>query len=294
MGTRAAAIEIGLELTRPWWLLAWLALPVLFYFFCRSLVDFARWQRICSLWLRGLIVVLLVLALAGLEPGPADPRAVRRLRRRPQRERRREGNQAVDAFLSQAFAPAGGNRFAVLPFASEPGNARARRRWRGRRSRSAQSAGAAKDAPAGRGRAVPADAGGLDRKGTDLAAALEVAAAAVPPFYVPRIVLCSDGNATTGDALKAAAALRGKVEVLTVPLPGRTEPEVQLSAVSRPGPGPAGRAVQRRGRDRHQPRRRQGPGRGLSRRHQGRRPGRSSSRKAKTGSSSSRRSTRAG
>ena len=33
------------------------------------------------------------------------------------------------------------------------------------------------------------DPGGLDRKGTDLAAALEVAAAAVPPFYVPRIVL---------------------------------------------------------------------------------------------------------
>ena len=55
-----------------------------------------------------------------------------------------------------------------------------------------------------------------------------------PPFYVPRIVLCSDGNATRGDALQAAASLRGKVEVLTVPLPGRTEPEVQLSAVGAP------------------------------------------------------------
>ena len=61
-----------------------------------------------------------------------------------------------------------------------------------------------------------------------------MAAAAIPPFYVPRIVLLSDGNATAGDALKAAAALRGKVEVSTVPLPGRTDPEVQLSAVNAP------------------------------------------------------------
>ena len=63
---------------------------------------------------------------------------------------------------------------------------------------------------------------------------MEVASAAVPPFYVPRIVLLSDGNATAGDAIKAAAAMRGKAEVLTVPLPGRTEPEAQLSAVNAP------------------------------------------------------------
>ena len=80
----------------------------------------------------------------------------------------------------------------------------------------------------------PADAQGLDRKGTDLAAALQVAAAAIPPFYVPRIVLLSDGNATAGDALKAAASLKGNVEVLTAPLPVRTDPEVQVSAVTAP------------------------------------------------------------
>src|SRR5947208_2337197 len=57
-------------------------------------------------------------------------------------------------------------------------------------------------APAQAPATEPADARGLDRKGTDLAAALEVATAAVPPFYVPRIVLLSDGNATAGDAIK--------------------------------------------------------------------------------------------
>ena len=47
-------------------------------------------------------------------------------------------------------------------------------------------------------------------------------------------MLISDGNPTLGDAMKAAASMRGKVEVLATPLPGRTEPEVQLSSVSAP------------------------------------------------------------
>ena len=92
MGTRPLPFQIQLELTRPWWLLGLAVLPVLVYFFYRSLVDFARWQRICSLWLARLIVVLLRAGAGRAEPGPADPRAVRRLRRRPQRERRRRGD----------------------------------------------------------------------------------------------------------------------------------------------------------------------------------------------------------
>ena len=61
MGSAALSSTIGIELSRPWWLLGLLALPVLYYFFRRSLVDFARWQRIWSLGLRCLIVVLLLL-----------------------------------------------------------------------------------------------------------------------------------------------------------------------------------------------------------------------------------------
>ena len=37
------------EFARPTWLVALAALPVLVYFYHRSLSDFARWQRICSL-----------------------------------------------------------------------------------------------------------------------------------------------------------------------------------------------------------------------------------------------------
>ena len=60
------ALLVPFELTRPLWLLGLAALPVLVYYFYRTLVDFARWQRALSLWLRVAIVVLLVLALAGL------------------------------------------------------------------------------------------------------------------------------------------------------------------------------------------------------------------------------------
>src|SRR5205085_3885581 len=78
----------------------------------------------------------------------------------------------------------------------------------------------------------PKDAAVLDDRGTNLAAAVEAAAAAIPPSYVPHIVILSDGNQTAGDALKAA--LRAKVPVSTVPLKTREDPEVQVSAVQVP------------------------------------------------------------
>ena len=233
METSLWAPQVPLELTRPLWLLGLGSLPVLIYFFYRTLVDFARWQRVLSLWLRGGIVVLLVMALAGLNLV------------RPTRELfvvfavdrsesiGEEGNEAIDAFLSKAALGVGSNRFAVLPFASEPGSMRS-----GDDALKAMKARAnpvpKNDAFAGKPATLPDDVQGLDRKGTDLAKALQVAAAAIPPFYVPRIVLLSDGNATAGEVLEAAAALKGKVEVLTAPLPVRADPEVQLSAVSAP------------------------------------------------------------
>ncbi|HZW32703.1 MAG TPA: hypothetical protein VFF52_18465 [Isosphaeraceae bacterium] len=57
---------IQLELSRPWWLLGLAVLPGLVYYFSRSLVDLVRWQRLLSLGLRGAIVILLILCLAGL------------------------------------------------------------------------------------------------------------------------------------------------------------------------------------------------------------------------------------
>src|SRR5262249_3878603 len=117
-----------------------------------------------------------------------------------------EGRQVAEHFVDQALAYQGPHRAAFLEFAAEPGLVTA--------ERPRQTAPPQED-----------DAS----LGTDLAAAIEVAAGAVPPGYAPHLVLLSDGNQTGGDALKAA--LRAGVRVSTVPLPQREEPQVQVSEV---------------------------------------------------------------
>src|SRR5258706_2602627 len=56
----------SLELTHPLRLLGLLGAVVLFYYFYWSLTDFPRWQKRTSLAIRSVILLLLVLALAGL------------------------------------------------------------------------------------------------------------------------------------------------------------------------------------------------------------------------------------
>src|SRR5262245_44876467 len=196
---------LPIEFTHPLLLLGLVALPVLIWYFWRGLIDFVRWQRVLSLVIRGTIVTLLVLALAGLTWLS------------PTREQfvvfaideslsvGDQAKQAVDSYLEKAVHAAGANRVANLSFAAEPGLVHAER-----------------------GKSSPQ----LNREATNIAAALEVAAAAIPPSYVPHIVLLSDGNQTAGDALKAA--LRGGVPVSAVPLTTRSEPEVAVAAVNVP------------------------------------------------------------
>jgi uncharacterized membrane protein len=193
-----------LELTQPWFLLGLLALPVLAWYYRRGLTDFARWQRRLSLAVRAAVVALLVAALCGLTwLRPArdlfvvfavdDSLSVGD-----------DVKPKVDDYLNRAAVAAGGHRFAVVRFGAEPG-------------------------PVLADRTTPVT---VNRQGTNIAAALEVATAAVPPSHVPRVVLLSDGNQTAGDAVRAA--LLGKVPVSAVPLPARSEPEVQVSGVTVP------------------------------------------------------------
>ncbi|HTU91677.1 MAG TPA: VWA domain-containing protein [Gemmataceae bacterium] len=195
------------ELTHPLFLCGLVVLPLLGWYFYRSLVDFARWQQTLSLICRTLIVILLVLSLAGLTL------------LRPTRQQfvvfavdeslsvGEEGEQRVRDYLDRALPAAGEHRVAFLSFAAKPEQVRAPR----------EQAAKMDD---------------KQRQGTDIASALEVALAAIPPSYVPHIVLLSDGNQTKGDALKAS--LRGGVPISTVPLSTRSDPEVQVSRVQVP------------------------------------------------------------
>jgi uncharacterized membrane protein len=194
-----------LELTRPYWLAGLVALPVVVYYFYRTLVDFAGWQRVLSMAGRVAIVLLLVFSLAGLTLLMPTRRQFVVFAVDKSLSIGDDSRKAADDFVARATALAGKNGVGYLPFAAEPGTFRA---------------GGVSTVP-------PAD-----DKGTNLAAALEVAAAAIPPFYVPKLVLLTDGNATAGDVEKAA--LRAGMPVSTVPLKPKSDPEIVVSAVNAP------------------------------------------------------------
>ena len=216
---------LDFELTRPIWLSALIALPVLGWYFHRTLVDFDRWQRITSLSGRALIVTLLVLALAGL------------MLLKPTQEKfvivvvdrslsiGDEGRKAVDEYVAKLKETLGDNRVAFLEFDHEPAtvtaeltSAEANKSASGESNSSMPGPGALAEsdtanAPTNNNAtetdgSVPST---QSPKGTNLAAAIEVAAAAIPPFYVPEILLLTDGNQTTGDALNAALGVGGRV-----------------------------------------------------------------------------------
>lgn len=197
--------RLPLELTYPLFLLGLLALPGLAWYYLRGLTDFARWQRLLSLAVRAVVITLLVLALAGLTLLSPTREQFVVFAIDESQSVGEEAQKHIKEYLDKAVAAAGPNRVGFLRFAAQPGLVVAER-----------------DKPNPN----------VDRNGTHLAAALEVASAAIPPDWVPHIVLLTDGNQTGGDALKAA--LRGGVPVSTVPLIGRTEAEVQISAVNVP------------------------------------------------------------
>jgi Ca-activated chloride channel family protein len=122
------------------------------------------------------------------------------------RDRRRGSPRQEDRVAGGGGGGGGANRVATVRFGAEPGVLHVDR--------------------------TGDDGVAVDDRATNLAAAIEVAAAATPPFYVPKIVLLSDGNQTVGDALKAA--LRAGIPISTVPLPTRSDPEVQVAAVNVP------------------------------------------------------------
>ncbi|MFM9963926.1 MAG: VWA domain-containing protein [Planctomycetaceae bacterium] len=214
-------LSYGLEFTHPGWLAAVVAVPWVVWYFRRSLVDFARWQRVVSTSVRVAIVLLLVLALAGLTWLRPTARQFVILvvdQSLSVSQEIRDETSAADRYLDELSAAqviGSEDRSAFVPFGARPGAVSLER---------------------------PTPPARQDEfyDGTDIAAAIEAAAAAMPPDYVPRILLLTDGNQTKGDALQAALATanrggrREAIPITTIPLPTRDDPEVQLSAVKVP------------------------------------------------------------
>ncbi len=220
------------EFTRP--ILMIMILPVmtvLGFWFVRSLSDFPKPQRVVSLVTRSSIALLLVLALAGFTwLHRTTDRFVIFVVDQSQ-SIGENAEKAADEYLKRAADEKGRHRVAYLPFAStvesvqeEPVTSDLRSSIKGKAKDPVEQARA-------RGAQATAD-DAAKRDGTNLAAAIEAAAGSMPPGYVPHIVLLTDGNQTDGNAL--AAASRSRVPVSTIPLPARSEPEVQVSEVRVP------------------------------------------------------------
>lgn len=225
--------QFPLELTRSEWLLAAaILLPVLFFGFRRSLVDFPRAQRIASLTVRSIVALLLLLALGGLTFRQANKSLFVVFAVDESLSVGDEGQQRTDSFLRRTLPLAGKNETRILPFAAQPGALIEVSDYL-RRNEETNSAAKATDA----GSQIEKD-DDERRKGSNLASAIVAALAAAPPDRVPRVVLISDGNETAGDAFRVAAG--GKAAIDVVSLPVRSEPEVQVSSVSVPAQVPQG------------------------------------------------------
>ena len=183
---------MDLEITQPFRLAALVVLPLLVFYWWRGLPGFGWWQRTTSLVIRVLLVVLLVLALCGLELTSVSRQLFVVFAVDESSSISDASSRAAGAFIDEALKHATRNRSDRLPFALGPCE-------------------------------------GASHHGTDLAAAIAAAQAATQSEYVPRIVLLSDGNQTAGDALAAAAA--ATMPIWTVPLRGSREEEVYVSAI---------------------------------------------------------------
>lgn len=226
--------------TTPQW--AWLIVPaalLLVWFHLRTLSDFAPWQRRVSFAIRLLVAILLVAALC-------RPILLRSTQERTivfaiDQSESIDGaaRKETDAFLSEAIeqARSEGMEIRFLPFDREP--KAIQNEWRQPDSETEADAETlanedTDDASENDAQAPKSSKSwNPRRRGTDLAAALRTAVASIPPSRVPQVVLLSDGNTTHGgDPLVAAA--EAEVPIWTVPLPVRSDPEVQLTRVEAP------------------------------------------------------------
>jgi Ca-activated chloride channel family protein len=196
-------LSYSLELTRPFWLIGLALLAVVVWFHVRSLSDFPLLQRRVSMVVRILIVLLLTLALAGLALRSPTRQRMLVVAIDDSQSLGEEARQRSDEVVDQLQQQSDDVQLRFVRFGSTP------------------------SPPVSDPKEWTEPLGEQDRMATDLSAALRIAAAAIPPGYVPDVLLLSDGNETSGDASLAATAIGSPVHV--IPLPTRDDPEVQLS-----------------------------------------------------------------
>jgi Ca-activated chloride channel family protein len=224
-------VMLPFEFTRPTLLLLIVPIAaVLGLWFARSLSDFPRPQRFVSLVTRVLFCLLLILSLAGVTWLHQTDEQFLLFVVDQSLSLGENAESTAIRFLQDVAERDGTDRVAYLPFAANVGSVQSEPVVYGTSpSILGEPNESIENLSPGE---VPVQIVNTNRDGTNLAAAIEAAAGYMSPGYVPRIVLLTDGNQTDGDAI--AAATRSGVPVTTIPLPARSEPEVQVSKVDVP------------------------------------------------------------
>jgi uncharacterized membrane protein len=241
----------NLELSRPWYLAALLIVPVIYYFYRRSLVDFPRAQRRVSMIVRSLILLLIVLALAGLTiMWPTQREFVVFVVDESLSVDEDASNEAL-TLIQKAREFQGDHEARYLPFARnshiatdipapEKNNSEKPEQQEDSSEEASpdeQPVSLTAEEPDGDTEPEIAEANTMEnldesKLATNIAESLQLAVASIPPFYKPRIVLLSDGNETHGDAIQAAVS--SGVPIDTISMKTRQDPEVQVSNVEVP------------------------------------------------------------
>ncbi|MYB65820.1 VWA domain-containing protein [Candidatus Poribacteria bacterium] len=217
-----------MEITRPFLLLLLLLLPVLYYGYRRSLVDLSRTQRIISLCIRTIIILLLILGVSDLQYLKTDEKLTVMFLTDISDSISEEGLTKSTEFLNEALSSQDGNQeVGIIAFTDKaeilksPENDQetivsgelklvdTKQKW------------------------LDADEEAGDT--TNIAQAIETAWSVFPSNANKRIVLISDGIETKGDAVHTG--LRGKdfgIQIDTVPIYPSDEPEVMVQRIDAP------------------------------------------------------------
>lgn len=217
-----------MEITRPFLLLLLLLLPVLYYGYRRSLVDLSRTQRIISLCIRTIIILLLILGVSDLQYLKTDEKLTVMFLTDISDSISEEGLTKSTEFLNEALSSRDGNQeVGIIAFTD-----RAEILKSPENDQETIVSGELKLVDT-KQKWLDADEEAGDT--TNIAQAIETAWSVFPSNANKRIVLISDGIETKGDAVHTG--LRGKdfgIQIDTVPIYPSDEPEVMVQRIDAP------------------------------------------------------------
>lgn len=213
-----------MEITRPLLLLLLLLLPVLYYGYRRSLVDLSRTQRIISLAIRAIIIVLLILSVADVQYLKTDDELAVIFLADLSDSISEDGLKKVGDYINESLkSQSKSQQTGIIAFTDK---AEILRDFRDESEEEFDLAQVKKTW-------LEADEDVGDA--TNIAQAIEMAWGVFPANANKRIILLTDGVETQGDAIHTG--LRGKdfgVQVDTVPIYPSDEPEVMVQRIEAP------------------------------------------------------------